>query len=117
MTVRDQNRGAARTQSAELVDDPGGVRPGIDDDRFRRGVVGPHDVAIRLDWAELKPVHCKGHEAFESNGGPSQALKSCGDAKLEPARDRDAWRDALTGRAPVGRIGTRRADRARAWTG
>ena len=37
--------------------------------------MGPDHVAIRADLAELKPVHCKAHEAFESNGGLSAALK------------------------------------------
>jgi quercetin dioxygenase-like cupin family protein len=51
------------------------LRPGIDDDGFRCGVSGSDHVAIRADRAELKPVDCKAHEEFESNGGLSPALK------------------------------------------
>ena len=60
---------------AELVEQARGLCARIDDDRFRGGLVGPDDVAIRADRAELIPVHCKAHEAFESNGGLSPALK------------------------------------------
>ena len=68
----------ARTASAkpaELVDQACGLGSRIDDDRFRGGLVGPDHVAIGADRAELIPVHCKAHEAFESNDALSPTLK------------------------------------------
>ncbi len=75
VTVRDENRRAASAESVELAKQARCLRPGIDDDGFRGGVVGPDHVAIRADPAELIPVNCKAHEAFESNAGFSPALK------------------------------------------
>jgi quercetin dioxygenase-like cupin family protein len=75
VAVRDEDRHAASAESSEFLEQAWRLRPGIDDDGFRCGVNGPDHVAIRADRAELKPVDCKAHEAFESNGGLSRALK------------------------------------------
>src|SRR5439155_1130901 len=75
VAVCDENRDATSGETDELVENPCGVGPWVDDDRLRRRVVGPDHVAIRPDRTELISVHCKAHEAFESNDGLSRALK------------------------------------------
>ena len=75
MAVRDEDRGTASAKPAELVDQAFGLGSRIDDDRFRGGLVDPDHVAIGADPAELIPVHCKAHEAFESNDALSPTFK------------------------------------------
>jgi quercetin dioxygenase-like cupin family protein len=75
VAVGDENGRAASAEGAELVEQPACLGPGVDNDGFRRGVVNSDDVTIRADPTELIPVHCKAHEAFESNGGLAPALK------------------------------------------
>jgi quercetin dioxygenase-like cupin family protein len=59
VAVRDEDRRAAGAKSAELLEHARRLRPGIDDDGFRSGVIGTDHVAIRADRAELKPPALK----------------------------------------------------------
>ena len=109
--VRDQDRGAARAEPRELETQLGRLAAWIDDDCGRRAAVRAHDVTVRLQRSQRKAIDDDVH-AGECNGASGGQGSSR--AALEPERDRDARRLALTGRAPLaGRREPRRADRAR----
>ena len=65
--VRDQDRGAARAHAGELEPELRGIAAGVDDDRLGRAPVGPDDVAVRPERAELVRVDRERHQAGESN--------------------------------------------------
>ena len=70
--VRDQDRGAAGAHARELETELGGIAAGVYDNRLRDTAIGPDDVAVRPQRAELVRVDRERHQAAESN----RALRS-----------------------------------------
>ncbi len=67
--VGEDDRRARAPGGRELGDEPLCVPARIDDDGFPRSLVGPDDVAIRADRAELVRVDCERHRGVESTRG------------------------------------------------
>ena len=67
--VGEHDRRARAAGGRELGGEPLCFAAGIDDDGFPRSLVGPDDVAIRADRAELVRVDCERHRGVESTRG------------------------------------------------
>ena len=69
MRVRDEDPGARRAHPGELEPQRRRVAAGVDHDRLGGAALGPDDVAVRPERAELVGVDDEGHPAIECNEG------------------------------------------------
>ena len=104
MAMRDEDRGALRTEPSERQPDLGRVTARVDDDGLARAGLGPDDVAVRPDRSERELIDAQRHGQQPSAPTPSVGLLTRGAAlgraieeAIEEVAERDEDRDDQQG--------------------